>query len=387
MRLLQPVAVLALASAVAAAAVEKRDLIQDLQTQAFEALREAEASGAPVAARGSSKCSIRNADVRRDWDSLKPAERKAYISAVQCLFSKPAKSDPATVPGAKTRYDDFVAQHINQTLSIHGTGNFLSWHRYFVHGYEKALREECGYKGAQPYWNWFKYQDNLRASPVFDGSDTSMGGDGYFVAHNGSVGGTGRIFLPSGQGGGCIASGPFKGLQTNLGPISPTMAGEVKVPSRFSYNPRCLKRDLTPAASTGWLTNQNLYNITLGPASKDITLFQNELQGRFGDLFLGLHAAGHFTIGGDAGDVYSSPNDPVFFLHHTMLDRVWWIWQALHRDQANTVGGTITIFNNPPSRNATLEDLVEMNYLNLEPKKIGELLDTLRGDPYCYIYL
>lgn len=24
-------------------------------------------------------------------------------------------------PGAKTRYDDFVATHINQTLSIHGT--------------------------------------------------------------------------------------------------------------------------------------------------------------------------------------------------------------------------------------------------------------------------
>jgi hypothetical protein len=28
-------------------------------------------------------------------------------------------------------------------------------------------------------------------------------------------------------------------------------------------------------------------------------------------------------------DVNSSPNDPVFFMHHAMLDRVWWIWQAL----------------------------------------------------------
>jgi tyrosinase len=46
----------------------------------------------------------------------------------------------------QNRYDDFVAQHINQTLSIHGTGNFLTWHRYFTYGYEKALREECGYK-------------------------------------------------------------------------------------------------------------------------------------------------------------------------------------------------------------------------------------------------
>jgi hypothetical protein len=94
-------------------------------------------------------------------------DRKAYITAVKCMFSSPSKSDPAMIPGAKVRlkstnafdmkqpltryskqnrYDDFVAQHINQTLSIHGTGNFLTWHRYFTYGYEKALREECGYK-------------------------------------------------------------------------------------------------------------------------------------------------------------------------------------------------------------------------------------------------
>jgi hypothetical protein len=37
-----------------------------------------------------------------------------------------------------------------------------------------------------------------------------MGSDGSFVKHNGSVGGAGKIFLPSGEGGGCIESGPFK---------------------------------------------------------------------------------------------------------------------------------------------------------------------------------
>ena len=314
-------------------------------------------------------------------------ERKAYIKAVQCMFTSPSKSDPALVPGAKNRYDDFVAQHINQTTTIHGTGNFLSWHRYFVHGYEKALREECGYTGYQPYWNWFTYQDDLRKSPIFDGSDTSMGSDGSFVAHNGSVGGAGRIFLPSGKGGGCIRDGPFKGIETHLGPISPTMAGEVKVNSTFVYNPRCLKRDLTNYASSNWLTTDNLYNLTLGPAAKNIATFQNELQGRFDQGFLGLHAAGHFSIGGDAGDFFSSPNDPVFFMHHAMLDRVWWIWQALHLDQYKSIAGTVTLFNNPPSRDAVLEDIVQMNCLNLDPRTIGELLGTLDDSPFCYIYL
>lgn len=65
-------------------------------------------------------------------------------------MSKPSILDQTLYPGAKSRYDDFVAVHINFTLTIHGTGNFLGWHRYFVHAYEQALRNECGYTGYQP---------------------------------------------------------------------------------------------------------------------------------------------------------------------------------------------------------------------------------------------
>lgn len=103
-----------------------------------------------------------------------------------------------------------------------------------------------------------------------------MSGDGSFVFHNGSVGGTGTIFLPSGKGGGCLLDGPFKGMSANLGPVAPSMGGQVKVNGSLSYNPRCLKRDLTTFASSKWLTIQNLLNVTTGDASKSIKLFQNE---------------------------------------------------------------------------------------------------------------
>lgn len=76
-------------------------------------------------------------------------------------------------------------------------------------------------------------------------------------------------------------------VQLNLGPISPTMAGANKSASALVWNPRCAKRDLTNFASKTWFTFENLYNITLGAASKDIPSFQNELQGRFTDGFLG----------------------------------------------------------------------------------------------------
>lgn len=28
----------------------------------------------------------------------------------------------------------------------------------------------------------------------------------------------------------------------------------------------------------------------------------------------------------------TSPNDPVFFLHHCNVDRLWWQWQQNHPD-------------------------------------------------------
>lgn len=38
----------------------------------------------------------------------------------------------------------------------------------------------------------------------------SMGGNGAYVPHNGFVAGTANVFVPPGNGGGCIKDGPFK---------------------------------------------------------------------------------------------------------------------------------------------------------------------------------
>lgn len=61
----------------------------------------------------------------------------------------------------------------------------------------------------EKYWNWFTYTDNPAKSPLFDGSETSLGSDGQFLKHNGTKAGSGLIFIPSGKGGGCLKSGPF----------------------------------------------------------------------------------------------------------------------------------------------------------------------------------
>lgn len=41
------------------------------------------------------------------------------------------------------------------------------------------------------------------------------------------------------------------------------------------------------------------------------------------------------------GNGVSSPGDPLFYLHHTWLDKMWWDWQARDRGvRTSRVAGT-----------------------------------------------
>ena len=75
-------------------------------------------------------------------------EKRDYIGAVQCLWKLPSV-DPG-FSAAQNHFDDFVAVHMNQTNFIHGTANFLTWHRYLLWLWEQKLRNHCGYAGYLP---------------------------------------------------------------------------------------------------------------------------------------------------------------------------------------------------------------------------------------------
>ncbi|EDU44897.1 tyrosinase central domain protein [Pyrenophora tritici-repentis] len=339
-------------------------------------------------------CNKNNIAVRREWSALSKTERKAYTDAVLCLQSKPAKTPASVMPGAKSRFDDFVGNHIISTLNIHYTGNFLAWHRYFTWQYEQALRNECGYKGYQPYWDWAKTAvTGLENSSMLDGSAYSMSGNGEAVAGQGDVviinTGPPEIRIPHGTGGGCIKSGPFKNMKVNLGPASLNLANGTTIANGdgLGYNPRCLKRDLTDYTIRKWATSPLVASLIID--NKDIWNFEMTMQGWPGTQDLGVHGGGHYAMGGDPGrDFFVSPGDPLFYLHHGMIDRTWWIWQALDtktRTSGAGISGTQTFLNNPPSANTTLEDVVDLGYAASPPVKIADLMSTVKG-PMCYMY-
>lgn len=239
-------------------------------------------------------------------DDLSKPERKAYTDAVLCLQKKAAHASPDWAPGAKSRFDDWVATHISQSLTIHYTGTFLAWHRWFTWLYEQALREECGYTGAQPYWDWAKTaRTGLENSPIFDGSDYSMSGNGARDEQDGDkvrgdlvliLGDLPSLTLPSGSGGGCVASGPFKGASVNMGPAALSLPDNItlSVPNPLEYNPRCLKRDLTDAINQRFANATAVLHTIRQQAIMD---FQMIMQGIPGTGDIGIHGGGHYSIG------------------------------------------------------------------------------------------
>ncbi|KAL2208404.1 Di-copper centre-containing protein [Sarocladium strictum] len=339
-------------------------------------------------------CTAKNVVFRREYGSLSKAERLDYVNAVKCLQKLPPRTPASVASGAKSRFDDFVVTHIQQTLDIHYSGIFPPWHRWFVYQYEKALREECGYKGYQPYWDWAKWATGPQDSPIFNGDKYSLGGNGEYIPHDGPVivpppgVGGGNISLPAGVGGGFVKTGPFADMTVNLGPVGGVEGTQPGVDGGLGYNPRGLKRDLGPAMNMRYANYSTVLNLLLKPNLEQYRLLS---EGVPYTPEIGPHGGIHYTISGDpGGDLFTSPGDPAFWVHHGMMDRMWTFWQSLDRKnrlRAVSDGdyGHITWANEPPSRKALLTDVIDMGYAG-DSTTIGEVMDPLSG-PFCYFYI
>ncbi|KAL4993753.1 hypothetical protein BDV10DRAFT_17459 [Aspergillus recurvatus] len=356
------------------------------------------AAAATVASAGvQQQCNAEEASVRKEWSSLTPDEQLGYIDAVWCLRSLPSRLPTEVYPGVQDRVDDFVATHINLTMVIHRNAPFLPWHRHYIHLWETALREECGYNGTVPYWNWSQ-NSNLYTNPIFDTtqsleSSLSLSGDGAYIAPTPSDPDPdpGLDFAPS-HGGGCVLDGPFKDWPVRMGPFAATQAyAYAPVPENaFAHNPRCLQRNLD-VARVQYYNNASVVESLLSAPS--IAVFQDLLDRTdpvTWQLVIGAHGGGHISVGPTLADVFASPQDPVFMLHHGFIDRLWDAWQRSGSDagegtdRMKALNGT-TMYTNPPgAEEATLDTVMEFGVLG-GPKRIGEVMDVRRGE-YCYRY-
>ncbi|RDH26962.1 hypothetical protein BDQ94DRAFT_164037 [Aspergillus welwitschiae] len=284
-------------------------------------------------------CSESTKHTRVEWSNLTQSQKKVYLTAVQCLFSLPSQTG---IDGTVTRYDDLNAMHQVQTKTIHRVGQFLPFHRLYVHAYEKILREECGYTGPTPWWDETKDAGNFSNSSIFD-SKSGFGGDGV---------GSNK----------CVVDGPFANITLHIGPGT-------------SNKDHCLSRFIDEG-------NSSLANTTYVSSCQSQSTYIDYLD----KSALTTHGAGHGGVGGVMYDIDSSPGDPLFYLHHAWYDRLWWNWQKADlQNRLYQVGGYTT--QTEPAdgwKNLTLD--YTLTTYNIVPNvTVREVMD-IQGGYLCYDY-
>ncbi|KAH6659445.1 hypothetical protein BKA67DRAFT_652674 [Truncatella angustata] len=282
----------------------------------------------------------RDVAFRREWRSLSNDQKVDFISAVRCLASAPSKQIPDD-----SLYDDFAYVHTDTGRDSYDSAAFLPYHRYLLYVYERQLKDVCGYNGNLPYWDWTLDWQDLAASPVF--TNTS---------------GLGSI---SGIDSPCVNDGPLNDLSL------PYYDGEY---------PNCIWRALPVHRVAQNSSKQVLSEDSLSPAAVDKLLLQNT----YDEFLLELQKNAKVYIpNGIKGNFmeFTAPNDPLFFLHHGQLDRVWWQWQQdrsyqrLLEYSANGDEGKQTRY---------LSDVISLGVL-ANNVSVQEVMDTEAGF-LCYRY-
>ncbi|EUC60359.1 tyrosinase tyrosinase: common central domain protein [Rhizoctonia solani AG-3 Rhs1AP] len=297
------------------------------------------------------KC--KNPEIRKEWRRFSRAEQAEWIRAVNCLNKKPA-SGKLVPPVDLSKYeyydqivpvtkdssyqDELTYVHMNLNPIIHNTGLFLPWHRWYLQSWTDALRTQCGYKGVTPYWAWEFDTGNFEKSSIFNADKTSGLGtwgdanDDYTVKDGGFWNMT-------------FAYPTRHHLRRKYVPF-PYMAPAGVDPSLYPY-------DTFKGANLTFTLGEVLK--LLAQPTGDFKKFQYYME-----QAQSMHTSVHMILGGDLGGLCPanatpaecpfsgaptiSPNEPMFFLHHGNIDRLWWLWQKLNaKNQAAFAGGSVRV--------------------------------------------
>lgn len=101
------------------------------------------------------------------------------------------------------------------------------------------------------------------------------------------------------------------------------------------------------------------------PGPDDLTdVFAQPSFAVFSDACENIHDGVHGWVGGTMGNVGYAAFDPVFWAHHCMIDRVWWLWQQDGRMNAVPFAGWEDLVLEP--FNLTVRDVLNANALGFD---------------------
>lgn len=223
----------------------------------------------------------------------------------------------------------------------HRGPSFLPWHREFLLQLETRL-QQVDPMVTIPYWDWTVDQSSA-TSPLWRpdflggnglGSDQWRVQDGPFAEKNG------RWPVPEYPEGGTDVPGTGLKRQFASGP---------------NWDSLPLGQDVVLAL------NERFYDLPPYNPTPFNSGFRNRLEGfitQRGDPRVvrpgpQLHNRVHQWVGGNM-TLMTSPDDPVFFLHHSFIDKLWATWQATQaNDYPDEAPHYAPMEGGPPGHNLT----------------------------------
>ena len=86
--------------------------------------------------------------------------------------------------------------------------------------------------------------------------------------------------------------------------------------------------------------NRNIGAFAILPNAAAVTAaMANGTFNTFAPAVEGVHNSGHVWVGGTMGSITTAPCDPVFWMHHAEIDRIWFEWQAANPGQNPSLAG------------------------------------------------
>ncbi|MBH8561559.1 tyrosinase family protein [Nostoc sp. CENA67] len=279
--------------------------------------------------------------VRKNVVDLTPQEKTDFVNAIKALKT--------TIPEGSTLsiYDQFTATHVGAMAMMsedatgpggmidaaHTNAGFLPWHREYLDRFEKAL-QSVNPNVTIPYWDW---TDPKAIDVIFQPDFLGSNGSGVVV----NVPGRGDFE------GGPVQSGNFS--EADGWVLNPDLHFD---PTTNQTLGTSLIRFLQLPPGDAYPIPQQEIDQLLAIDNYD--LFRPALEGfisvgQNGQITGGafLHNYIHGLVGGvqitgidpvtgvpaiqplgTFSSVPSSPNDPVFWIHHANVDRLWAEWQA-----------------------------------------------------------
>mmetsp|Transcript_10560 Transcript_10560/g.23286 ORF Transcript_10560/g.23286 Transcript_10560/m.23286 type:complete len:432 (+) Transcript_10560:84-1379(+) len=187
-----------------------------------------------------------------------------------------------------TSYVAFTERHLH-SHHAHMSDDFLPWHRRILADMETQLQIMSGDCSLTlPYWNWGYDADNFATSVVF--TEKRYGS----------------------WKGGCVTDG---------------------IGGKFDYFNDCLIRDPPKVEDANRnFPSWSFMEKVLQHRTKDFRGVSQSIEVDFG------HNCFHCTLNGFML-THMSTRDPIFWLHHGMIDHMWTYWQNFHRKNTTLVTG------------------------------------------------